>query len=158
MPTEPVLDSVVVLAFVTLSTLGAVGVGDGLRPRDAESDIRARGVRSSSSRNPPLTPGELGKGGTSSDSLTGAGLLGRDRDLDLDDDSRSGMVKMSENFLRVEVLGVEGCEFEWPLEDLDVEDPSVGGGAAVCGLFCAFGVPGVIVVLVAVVVEERGRD
>ena len=64
---EPVEEEVVV-AFVTRSTLGPGGEGEGLRGRDIR-DLRAFGVRSLS----------VGKGGTSKEDR---GLGGRDRDLD----------------------------------------------------------------------------
>lgn len=108
--------------------------------RTGVGDLRAaRGVASSSC---------IGSGGMSTEGLTG--LLGLDRDLDREVLFRErGIPKRSCSFWRAaEGFGVVG---------LDDDDGSTGAGVAGC-VFLALGVAGVTVVLVAVVVEDSGRE
>ena len=76
--------------------------------------------------------------------MDGRGLLGRDRDLDLEDLRPRGMLKKSCSFWRVpDGLGVAGAGGELR---------TTGGRLE------ALGVDGVMVVLVVLVVEDSGRD
>jgi len=105
-----------------------------------------------------LSSSLMGRGGALR--KDGWGLFGRERERDLDDLRRaSGIPKRFWSFLVADVLGVdgtdvEGCVFSRTLDDAVEVVVVVGVG----GSLRALGFAGVAVELVAVVVEERGRD
>lgn len=131
-----------------------LGLGLGLSRRDivcGEYDLSGLGVRSLSSIVSSFScPGR--GGGSSTDGLR---LPCRDEPKEDFRGLDRGMPKRVCIFLRVEALGVSGLGKERSrLVSLVVSGTTSAEG----GRFFGRGVPGVMVVFVAVVVEERGRD
>jgi hypothetical protein len=146
--------AVLLLLAFGVGTLGR-GLGLGLSGREfgcGENDLSGLGVGSLSSM--LWSPSCPGRGGGAS--RDGRRLLCLDEPKDDFRGLDSGMPKRVCNFLRVEeALGVSGLDGErWRLASLDASGIAIAEG----GRFFARGVPGVMVVFVAVVVEERGRD